>query len=62
MEQPKLFNEGDKVRRKEGGPVMLVKAAPDHMAYCTWEEGGKATQGTFHQEALEFAEGDAVDS
>lgn len=51
-----LFEEGDLVRLRSGGPVMLVKAAPDHMAYCIWEVAGKRYDGTFHQAALEPAE------
>jgi uncharacterized protein YodC (DUF2158 family) len=54
MDKPKLFEEGDKVRLKAGGPIMTVQVAPDHMAYCVWFVGDKPHQGTFDQDTLEL--------
>lgn len=59
---PSKFTSGDRVRRKRGGPVMTVSAAPDHVAYCTWYSHGRPTQGTFNQEDLELAPDVALDS
>ena len=54
QERPNVFEGGDKVRLKAGGPIMTVQVAPDHMAYCVWFVGNKPHQGTFHEDALEL--------
>ena len=52
MQEQSKFERGDKVRLRDGGPIMTVQAAPDHMAYCVWFVDAKPHEGTFHSGSL----------
>lgn len=42
-----LFEAGDVVRLKAGGPPMVVRAVSGDTAYCQWYAGVDLHQGTF---------------
>lgn len=42
-----LFEAGDVVRLKSGGPPMVVRAVSGDTAYCQWYAGVDLHQGTF---------------
>lgn len=42
-----LFEAGDIVRLKAGGPPMVVRAVSGDTAYCQWYSGVDLHQGTF---------------
>lgn len=47
MQHEELFEAGDVVRLKSGGPPMVVRAVSGDTAYCQWYAGIDLHQGTF---------------
>jgi uncharacterized protein YodC (DUF2158 family) len=55
------FKQGDRVRLKTGGPIMIVKdwtQGPEgqELVACVWQAGGGEQADTFTDEELESAE------
>ena len=48
-----LFEAGDIVRLRAGGPPMVVRAVSGDTAYCQWYAGVDLHQGTFLFSSLE---------
>lgn len=48
-----MFEAGDVVRLKAGGPAMVVRAVSRDTAYCQWYAGVDLHQGTFLFASLE---------
>jgi uncharacterized protein YodC (DUF2158 family) len=57
MSDVDVFNKGDVVRVKSGGPKMTVADMGDYtggfMILCVWFEGNKKFQDTFYPSVLE---------
>lgn len=48
------FTEGDLVRLKSGGPVMVVRFPVEHVLLCAWtDHAGRARRGTFSPAQLQ---------
>ena len=47
MRTSELFEAGDIVRLRAGGPPMVVRAVSGDTAYCQWYAGIDLHQGTF---------------
>ncbi|ENO1790665.1 TPA: DUF2158 domain-containing protein [Vibrio alginolyticus] len=56
-----VFEEGDVVRLKSGGPNMtVVEVDEEYGCFCQWfDEKGNLTQSTFNSKALEKPSDDA---
>lgn len=59
----KIFNKGDVVVLKSGGPKMTVDSYAWHGNYesndtvvCFWFDGNERNEGTFNQETLKAVE------
>ena len=50
-----VFNEGDRVQLKSGGPIMTVEGYEDGYVVCVWFEGKKRESGTFKEGTLQPA-------
>lgn len=50
-----LFNEGDQVRLKSGGPHMTVSSYQDGLVYCKWFDRVTPCSGMFEETDLEKA-------
>jgi len=52
-----MFNVGDTVQLKSGGPIMTVHSIEDRDAvYCVWFDANKQTGATFKAAALRKVE------
>jgi uncharacterized protein YodC (DUF2158 family) len=47
VQNEEVFEAGDVVRLKSGGPPMVVRAVSGDTAYCQWYAGVDLHQGTF---------------
>jgi uncharacterized protein YodC (DUF2158 family) len=54
MHSTSLFERGDKVRRKTGGPVMTVEHCGDHAVYCIWYVGKETHSANFSRKELDL--------
>lgn len=52
-----IYNEGDQVRHKTGGPVMIYTGQDDlKRCICTWMDGGRKQSDTFHPSEIKKVE------
>ena len=49
-----MLDVGDKVRHKDGGPVMTVEICRHEAIHCVWYEGRDAHAGNFPPDELEL--------
>ena len=52
-----IFNPGDTVRLKSGGPLMTVKAVEGSAVYTIWFDGTKKLESRFTNATLEHHDG-----
>ena len=48
-----LFESGDQVSLKSGGPLMTVSSYQDGLVYCKWFDGATPCAGKFEETDLE---------
>lgn len=56
-----VFNEGDLVQLKSGGPVMVVRFAVEHLLLCAWSDSSdRVRRATFDPHELRLLHGTSL--